>query len=319
MVERGRHIESFLSAAGWAGAARTPLAGDASGRTYQRLQLGEKSAVLMDSPGEDIGPFCRIARHLDGLGYSAPRIYAEDGDQRLLLLEDLGDLSFINCLDDASGAGATELYGAAVDVLADLSAQPLPPGAAVMDAGHLAGEISLFSEWWPMVAETEDWSGAWRDAYQLALVIPSGLALRDFHAGNLMWFPARSGNRRVGLLDFQDALIAPISYDLVSLLQDARRDVPEDLQSAMIARFTGGFQNLDQDAFRASYAVLGAHRNLRIAGVFSRLAAQGGKREYLRFLPRVWRHIEANLRHPALAPVAAWLADHVPADQRGGG
>ncbi|MCH7970375.1 MAG: phosphotransferase [Chloroflexi bacterium] len=127
------------------------------------------------------------------------------------------------------------------------------------------------------------------------------------------------GNGRVGLLDFHDAVAGPLSYDLVSLLQDVRRDVTDDLQAAMIDRFTCAFPDLDREAFGVSYAVLGAHRNLRIAGLFSRLAARDGKRAYLRLLPRVWRHIEVNLAHPALAPVHAWLARHVPPEQRGGG
>ncbi len=133
------------------------------------------------------------------------------------------------------------------------------------------------------------------------------------------WLPARHGLGRVGLLDFQDAVAAPLAYDLVSLLQDVRRDVPEDLQAAMITRFLAAFPDLDAAAFRTSYAILGAHRNLRIAGIFSRLARRDGKRGYLDYLPRLWRHNAADLRHPSLAPVAEWLARHVPPEQRGGG
>ncbi len=322
MVERARQIDDFLAAAGWAGAARTPLAGDASGRIYQRLRRGDKSAVLMDSPGEDVSPFIRITRHLESCGYSAPNIYAEDRAQRLLLLEDLGDLSFDRCLPADSAA----LYGAAVDLLAHLATQALPGGCPVMNEAHLAGEIRLFAEWWPpqgggdgsLAAHADAWVEAWRGAYRPALAIPSGLALRDFHAGNLMWLAARRGLGRVGLLDFQDALAAPICYDLVSLLQDARLDVPDNIEAEMIERFVAAFPGLDRDAFRASYAVLGAHRNLRIAGIFSRLARRDGRRGYLEFLPRVWRHIETDLGHPALAPIEAWLARHVPADQRAG-
>jgi aminoglycoside/choline kinase family phosphotransferase len=310
MIERGRHIETFLAAAGWSGADRAPLAGDASGRIYQRLSLGADTAVLMESPGEDIGAFLRIARHLGHHGFSAPRIHAEDRDRRLLLLEDLGDPGF-------------DQYEQAVDMLADLATKPLPAGIAIMNETYLAGEIRLFGEWGPPQggarANADSWVAAWREVYTAALAIPTGLALRDFHAGNLMWLAKRHGIRRIGLLDFQDALAAPISYDLVSLLQDARRDVPEKLQAALVERFMGAFDDLDREAFRTSYAILGAHRNLRIAGVFARLARRDGKRDYLCFLPRVWRHIEVNLRHPALAPVAAWLARHVPTEQRGAG
>ena len=321
MAERARHIDDFLAAAGWAGAARVPLAGDASGRIYQRLSLSGKSAVLMDSAGEDISAFRHIARHLGGLGFSAPEILAEHVGHRLLLLEDLGDLRFDRCLE----ADSVTLYEAAVDMLVALAAEPLPNDSAVMNEAYLADEIGLFAEWWPpggedapLAAHADSWAEAWRAAYAPALAIPAGLALRDFHAGNLMWLPARSGIRRVGLLDFQDALTAPVSYDLVSLLQDARLDVPDDLETAMIERFVTAIPDLDGEAFRTSYAVLGAHRSLRIAGIFSRLARRDGKRGYLQFLPRVWRQVETNLRHPALAPVAAWLDRHVPAAQRAG-
>ena len=333
MPERGRDIDRFLTAAGWSGAARSPLAGDASARRYLRLRRGSESAVLMDSAADAIEPFCHIARQLRGLGYNAPEILAEDSAGRLLLLEDLGDLNFIRCLEDPDGPSADVLYGAAVDLLAELGRVPVGAGIPVMDAAYLASEIRLFAEWWPPESSAEvapdkptqlkvyadAWVAAWCDAYELALKPPKGLALRDFHAANLMWLPARQGLGRVGLLDFQDAVAAPIPYDLVSLLQDIRHDVPENLQAAMITRFLATFPDLDAAAFRTSYAILGAHRHLRIAGVFSRLARRDGNRGYLDYLPRVWRHIATDLRHPVLAPVAEWLARHVPPEQRTGG
>jgi hypothetical protein len=326
MVERERQIDGFLSTAGWSGAARAALAGDASTRRYQRLRRGTDSAVLMDSGAIDIEPFCRIARHLGDLGYSAPKILAEDRALRLVLLEDLGDLGFDRYIDDPGGPGAAALYGAAVDLLAELGPAPVPAGVPAMDGAYMADEIRLFAEWWPpdsngnegLAAHAEGWVAAWRDAHMLAMAAPKCLALRDFHAANLIWLPERRGIARVGLLDFQDAVAAPLCYDLVSLLQDVRRDVPGDLQAAMMARFLGSYPDLDQAAFRTCYAILGAHRNLRIAGVFSRLAGRDGKRAYLEYLPRLWRHIAADLDHPALAPVRAWLADHVAPGRYGG-
>ena len=289
--------------------------------------------MLMDSAVTDIEPFCHVARQLRSLGYNTPEILAEDRVRRLLLLEDFGDLSFIRCLEDPDGPGAVVLYGAAVDLLAELGSAPVGAGMPAMDAAYLATEIRLFAEWWPpdgnakaapnkptqLTVHADAWVAAWRDAYELALKPPKGLALRDFHAANLMWLPARQGLSRVGLLDFQDAVAAPLPYDLVSLLQDVRQDVPESLQAAMIARFLSAFPDLDAVAFRTSYAILGAHRHLRIAGVFSRLARRDSNRGYLDYLPQVWRHITANLRHPALAPVAEWLAQYVPPGQRTGG
>jgi len=327
MAERGGDIDKFLAAAGWSGAARAPLAGDASARRYLRLTRGGDSAVLTDSEQVDIAAFCRIARHLDGLGYSAPKIYAEDSTRRLLLLEDMGDHSFTHCLEDGGGPSGEALYSAAVDLLTALASAPVAAGAPAMDAAYLAAEIRLFAEWWPpegggeseLKAHADGWAAAWCEAHVLALAMPQCLSLRDFHAANLMWLPERQGIARVGLLDFQDAVAAPLPYDLVSLLQDVRRDVPGDLEAEMIARFLGAFPELDREAFRASYAILGAHRNLRIAGVFSRLAGRDGKRGYLAYLPRVWRHIDADLRHPALAPVADWLARFVPPGERESG
>jgi aminoglycoside/choline kinase family phosphotransferase len=316
MAERDRIIDAFLAAQGWSGAARTPLAGDASSRRYVRLAQGGARAVLMDSRHEAVAPFLRAARRLEDLGLSAPRLLAEDAAERLLLLEDFGDLTFTCCLETGEGADEATLYAAAVDLLAALAAMPAGGDFPAMDRAYLAAEIRLFAEWWPpdggrnLASGADAWVESWRGAHALALALPSGLALRDFHAGNLMWLAERGGIARVGLLDFQDAVTAPVAYDLVSLLKDVRRDVPPALEAAMVTRFLAACPTLDGEAFRAAYAILGAHRNLRIAGVFARLARRDGKRAYLDFLPRVWRHIQADLAHPALAPVADWLAHH---------
>ncbi len=322
MAERGAEIERFLAAQGWTDAARTALAGDASARQYFRLRRGSESAVLMDSAHEDIAPFRRAARRLAELGLSAPEIFAEDAAHRLLLEEDLGDLTFTNCLDEGAGPDAAILYGAAVDILVALGEAPVADDFPVMDEDYLAREIRLFAEWWPpeggdLAPEAESWVESWREAHGFALEAPTCLALRDFHAANLMWLAERDGIARVGLLDFQDAVIAPLPYDLVSLLKDVRRDVPDGLAADMVARFIAAFPALDAEAFHAAYAILGAHRNLRIAGIFSRLARRDGKPGYLEFLPRVWRHIEADLAHPALAPVGDWLDRHLPERGRG--
>jgi len=324
MAERAERIDRFLAAEGWSDATRTPLAADASGRRYVRLFQESESAVLMDSAHEEIAPFCRAARRLHTLGMSAPKIFAEDTVHRLLLLEDLGDLTFSYCLDAGIGPGEDKLYGIAVDLLATLGQAPVSGGFPVMDRGYLAREIRLFAECWPsdgdtdMTMETESWVAAWHEAHALALMTPSCLALRDFHAANLMWLAGRNGIAKVGLLDFQDAVIAPLPYDLVSLLRDARRDLPEGLEADMIARFFAAFPALEAKAFHDAYAILGAHRNLRIAGVFSRLAQRGDKPGYLKYLPRVWRYIETDLAHPVLAPVCDWLERHVPPERRRG-
>lgn len=326
MTDRAALTNEFLARAGWADARREPLAGDASRRRYKRLLLDGRSAVLMDAPAsEDVGRFIAIARHLAALGFRAPQIYAEDEASHLLLLEDLGDGRYGRLIDQKPATVAPRiLFGAAVDVLIELHRQPAPAYVTTVDEVYLAREAELFVEWW-LVKHVEGadaealhrgYDEAWREIRPLALAGPHALALRDFHADNLMWLPEASGEgkpngadgvSRVGVLDFQDAVCAPVAYDLVSLLQDARRDIPAELAEAMITHYLAAFPALDAAAFRASYAALGAHRNLRIVGVFSRLGLRDGKTQYLRHMPRVWRLVEHNLAHPALAPLKAWL------------
>lgn len=326
MTDRAALTDGFLARTGWAEARREPLAGDASRRRYERLSLNGRSAVLMDAPAsEDVGRFIAIARHLAGLGFRAPQIYAEDETSRLLLLEDLGDRRFGRLIDHEPAAVPPQtLFEAAVDVLTALHRQPAPAYVTTVDDVYLAREAELFVEWWLAKhlekADSEAlhraYDEAWREIRPVALAGPHVLALRDFHADNLMWLPetpaaagatGANGVSRVGVLDFQDAVRAPVAYDLVSLLQDARRDIPVELAEAMIDRYLAAFPSLDAEAFRASYAALGAHRNLRIIGVFSRLGLRDGKTQYLRHMPRVWRLVEHNLAHPALAPLKTRL------------
>lgn len=327
-------IARFLESAGWGRAVRRPLAGDASFRHYDRLTMGRRTAVLMDAPPpkEDVRPFLAIARHLSGLGYSAPTIMAADETTGLVLLEDLGDDLYTRVLAGPDGARIEPtLYAAAIDLLADLHARPAPEGLARYDESRLLAEAELFLDWYVprrfgrevAAAEREAYRAAWRAVLPLAWRAPAALALRDYHADNLIWLPSRGpsaldrrGVRRVGLLDFQDAIIAPLPYDLVSLLEDARRDVASDIVETMIARYLAAKPALDEATFRTAYAVLGAQRNVRILGVFSRLAMRDGKARYLGFLPRVWGLVEHDLSHPALAPVADWFAQAVPPAER---
>ncbi len=326
MSERERQIVDFLAGHGWAGAARHALAGDASFRRYERLVDGARRAVLMDAPPghEDVRPFVAIGRYLRALGYSAPEIHAADVDAGLLLLEDLGDDLYADAL--AAGADQETLYGAAVDVLVDLhGATPAGLDVPAFDDARLHREVDRLVEWFLPAAGGAEAPDAVRDAYTeawaavfpLARAVPEALLLFDYHTPNLIWLPARGGLRRVGLLDFQDAVRGPLSYDLVSLLEDARRDVPEALARAMVARYLDARPELDRAAFGAAYAIMGAQRNCRIIGTFARLWRRDGKAGYLAHMPRVWRYLERDLAHPALAPVKHWLDDRVPPAWRG--
>ncbi|MGD9538255.1 MAG: aminoglycoside phosphotransferase family protein [Alphaproteobacteria bacterium] len=334
MSERGDAIAHFLAASGWGEASRAPLAGDASFRRYDRLSRGKECAVLMDAPPpqENVRPWLAIARHLSGLGYSAPRVLAADEAAGLVLLEDLGDGLYTRLLATVHDESLEAvLYAAAIDLLVDLHRRPPPQGIDRYDEPKRLANAELFLDWYlprrfgshADERERAAFRTAWREVLPLAGRVPEALALRDYHADNLIWLPGRAadpgdpnGLRRVGLLDFQDASLAPLTYDIVSLLEDARRDVPPALAERMIRRYLAASPNLDEATFRAAYAVTGAQRNVRILGVFSRLAVRDGKARYLDYLPRVWGLVERDLAHPALAPVAAWFARAVPPAMR---
>ena len=312
--ERERLRRAFAADAGWGGAVEAPLAGDASARRYVRLSQGAATAVLMDDPppGHSVAAFVRIAPQLRGMGYSAPEILAADEGQGFALLEDLGDDSFSALLAGSAQVSLERaLYEAATDFLIDLHRQTVPSSLRRYDADWMLDDAKLFLE--SLANETADASmaahfeAAWRDPLEEAAAGPQAFCLRDFHAGNLMWLSARDGLGRIGLLDFQDARAGPAAYDLVSLLQDARRDLSAGLEAAMIARYLRASSGLDEAGFRASYAILGAQRAVRIIGVFHRLARQDAKPAYLAHLPRVWGHLDGNLAHPALAQVQAWF------------
>ena len=305
------HAPAFLERAGWQGAAILPLAGDASFRRYFRVERDGQSAVLMDAPPEheDSRPFLAVARHLDAIGFRAPRILAEDLGQGLILLEDFGDARMKEVIE-ADPAVESGIYARAIDLLADLhDAAPgaLPP----YDMAVYQREAGLFPEWYMPAVGLDSDEAAYRDAWNEALAPVaqdrSITVLRDYHAENIMLL----GDGSLGLLDFQDALAGHPVYDLVSLLQDARRDVPEVLEADMIARYA---ERHHFDA--AAYALLGAQRNAKILGIFTRLWKRDGKPRYLAFQPRVWAYLERDLAHPALEPVKAWFDSHVPPDAR---
>lgn len=327
MTDRQGLIADFLARHGWATAKRGKLAGDASFRRYDRLVDGDgRRAVLMDAPPpqENVRPFVAIATHLVALGYSAPRLLAADVEAGLLLLEDLGDDTFTRLLAD--GDNEKDLYRLAIDQLIDLHGRrgaAIPAGLAPYDDARLLTEALLLTDWYApeMVrlpdGARDDYVRLWRDLFPLARAVPPTLVLRDFHVDNLLRLAGRPGVAACGLLDFQDAVAGPVTYDPMSLLEDARRDIAPSLVAAMRARYLAAFPAIDRDAFDASWAVLAAQRHAKVIGIFTRLCRRDGKPVYLPHIPRVWRLLDGALAHPRLAGLKDWFDRHLPKERRG--
>lgn len=304
---------AFLADCGWGGCDILPLAGDASFRRYFRVVGADRTAVLMDAPPphEDPRPFIAVARHLHGLGFAAPAIIADDQVHGLVLIEDFGDARMAEAIADEPGR-EVKIYEAAIDLLLALAKHQPAQGLRPYDMAEYQREAGLFTEWYaPALSLDVDVEG-YRVAWDAALAPIAGhqtvTVLRDYHAENIMLL---DGGKRLGLLDFQDALAGHPAYDLVSLLQDARRDVAPELEAAMIARYAASAPFDD-----AAYALLGAQRNAKILGIFTRLWKRDGKPRYLGYQPRVWSYLERDLKHPALTPVADWFDRNVPEQKR---
>ena len=329
MTERLQLIEAFLNRHGWGRDHAQPLAGDASFRRYWRLTDGTRRAVLMDAPPphEDVRPFARLARHLRGLGFSAPEVFGEDHEAGLLLLEDLGDGTFSRLLDD--GAEAEPIYALATDALIALHRVPsrrsVLTGLPAYGDAPLLDEAFLLTDWYmpamlgcPTTETTrDDYAACWRDAFTVVHAQPRTLVLRDFHVDNLMRLEGRAGVAACGLLDFQDALAGPAAYDLMSLLEDARRDVDPALKAAMLARYRKALPVAADESFESAFTVLAAQRHAKVIGIFTRLSLRDGKPAYLSHIPRLWKLLEAALRHPELGAVSDWFERNLPSAHRG--
>jgi len=325
-------IELFLRRCGWADAERVVLAGDASARQYHRLvAVARGTAILAQSPYPEIDlvPFVRIGRWLAQLGVSTPRVLADAGVDGLLLLEDLGDRTFSRLLEE--GVEAEPLYAMAVDLLINLHRRVTSSSLAaidlpVYDPALFIQQVMLFADTYAAVAmgrllrpgERAALESAWWQVVPDACSGPLSFMHRDFHVDNLMHLEGRRGLAACGVLDFQSAGVGPVGYDLVSLIEDARRDVPNALAEAMVARYRRAFPEAEADSFTAGLDVLGAIRHTRVIGIFTRIALREGRRQYLRHMPRVWRMLEDRLASPALAPVRAWFDSHLPPDRRTG-
>jgi len=309
-------LAEFVAHAGWADAQVEPLPGDASFRRYFRLRKNGASAMLMHAPlpHEDPAPFLKVAHWLNANEMRAPSILAEDAAAGWVLTEDFGNDRMRDWLD-ANPADEREAYEAAVEALVALH-RIVPGPFGPYDMATYQRETALLTEWYcPAQGLSVDAAGyarAWQEALSpmLERQAPGVTVLRDYHAENIMLLGGKAGAPQ-GLIDFQDALVGHPAYDLVSLLQDARRDVSEELETAMLLHYAHHSGRADED-FLADYARLGAQRNAKIVGIFTRLNARDGKPKYLAMIPRVWAALERDLAHPALEPVARWFDANIP-------
>ena len=310
----------FLARNGWAEATILPLAGDASFRRYFRVVLGSAKAVLMDAPPphEDPRPFIAVAQWLVEQGFSAPDILAADLDTGLVLIEDFGGNRMREAID-ANPSLERPLYRAVTDLLVELAAKPAMSIAPYSMAGYQR-ELVIFIEWYcPAVGlapNTAAFSDVWAELLAPVLSTQSKpvTVLRDYHAENIMLLEGREGRNHLGLLDFQDALAGHPAYDLVSMLQDARRNVSAEIEAEFLDRYVECAA--PSVGFVDAYHVLGVQRNLKILGIFTRLWKRDGKPRYRAFQPRVWAYLERSLSHPALAPAKAWMDANIPAEKR---
>ena len=357
---RREAMAGFLAGSGWGTAELKPLPGDASTRRYIRLRMNGRSALLMDQPqqaeaptagpdaspearralgynalarlaGADCGRYVATARYLKSRGLAAPEILAADVAQGFLVLEDLGDDLYTDVI--AKGGDERVMYQAAIEALARLHAQPAPPVLPAdkplfaYDETALLAEVELLTEWFlPLALKRQagaDLAGEHRALWQGVLQDFDGSRVfvhRDYHAQNLLWRSDQTGLSRVGIVDFQDALAGSPAYDVVSLLEDARRDVAPALAHAMTEAYIAASRDegvaLDPAHFRLTAAVLAAQRNAKIIGIFARLFKRDNKPRYLAHLPRVWRYMEGDLQHPALAKLRTWYDRHIPKEAR---
>jgi hypothetical protein len=309
---RNTVVTQWLAATEWADWQRITLSGDASARRYERL-LGPKGkcVILMDAPPETCGSqsrFVTIAAYLKTLNLAAPEVLEWDNPKGLMILSDLGQHDFATCLSAAPKDEAI-LYSAAVDVLRTLQATPPPNGLTRMTPDVGANMIGVAFEWAATdqsIDLTAEITAQIRGLLQDIDPDPCVLSLRDFHSENLIWRPADHGNLRVGLLDFQDAFISHPTYDLASLLRDARRDVDPALLDPLLAQLAGEDGNVAD--FKRAFHVMAVQRNLRILGIFHRLARQDGKTGYLSLVPRVWAHLQTDLATPDLIDLGRLVA-----------
>jgi len=349
-AERVALLRGFIDEAGFAEAQRRRMQGDASTRIFERLTAANRTVVLMNAPrrpdgppvrdgkpysaiahlAEDIVPYIALAAGLRRIDLSAPEILHADFDHGVILMEDLGDEHIVS----GDPAAPIEMrYATAVDLLASLHGRTLPNRLPVTsaldyrlpryDVGAFLIEAELLLDWYLVSAGAPVGDAAraafvtlWRNALEPVTEAPATWVLRDHHSPNLLWLPQREGIARIGVVDFQDALIGPAAYDVASLLQDARVDVPENMEMNLLGRYARARlshdRSFDTGGFTLLYATLAAQRATKILGIFARLQRRDGKPQYLRHMPRLWGYLQRSLAHPALAALKGWYAVNVP-------
>jgi len=349
-VARLKALREFLDGAGYIDAKRLRMPGDASIRSYARLIRDDGMVILMNFPrrpdglalydgksysaavhlAEDVKPWVAIDNGLRARGFSAPAIHYADLDAGFLITEDFGTAGFV---EGDPPRPITERYEAATDLLAALHREALPEilplapqityAIPTFDTDALLIEIRLMLEWYlpdrgaePTEKMRAEFITMWRDLLGNYAAAAKTLVLRDFHSPNLIWLDQRPDIARVGIIDFQDAVLGPPAYDLVSLLQDARVDVPEQLELALLTRYIkarrGSDDTFDPAQFAELYAIMSAQRNTRLLGTFARLNRRDGKPQYLRHQPRIWTYLERSLAHPLLSRAREWYSANVP-------
>lgn len=314
---RNKEIKQFLKQYGWQNAKSEEITSDASNRKYSRLFKEKNTLVLMDSnptENESIQDFIYYTNELRSHDFSAPKIYGSDVNNGFLLLEDLGKNNFASMLKNQPNLENT-IYREAINQLIEIQNTTIPTFTLPYDFRVLVKEVLLFADWYLSALQIPQKSKNLLDIlnplFEKVLKQKPTLVLRDYHAENLIWLPKRNKNKRVGLLDYQDALAGHPAYDLASLLKDARRDVSFKLRDELTHYFLKQTK-FNKELFLRDYSILSAQRNLKIIGIFARLSIRDNKPGYLNLIPRVWKNLQDDLLHPSLTELSSFIKINVP-------
>lgn len=328
LIDRDILKFNFLQSCELGQIQRIPIKGDASYRKYERILTSNNSYIFMDAPPEfeEVTSFIKVTGFLRDKGLSAPKIFKIDVENGFLLLEDFGDKLYTNLLSNEketlkSNGLETDLYEKAIDALIYLHKQSVSDiNLPLYDELTLIKESLRFIEWYVEVLNGEKISKELQEEFVVILkhllsttkIHNNVVVLRDYHASNIIWLESREGYRKAGLLDYQDAVIGSPVYDIVSLLEDARRDVSSNVSELMITRYLKEFPEYTRKDFMADFAIYGIQRNLKIVGFCAAQAAKNKNPFYLTLLPRVWKYIHNDLKHPLLLPLKSWLMKVIP-------